>query len=53
MIVPQKSIAAYELINATEKGIYRSGLEAGYFPIIETPLKVILKYVKSAQLSNI
>ena len=39
MIVPQKNIDAYELINGTERSIYRSGLEAGYFPIIETPFE--------------
>ena len=38
MIAPQKGIDAYELLKATEKSIYSSGLEAGYFPIIETPL---------------
>ena len=37
MIAPQKDIDAYELIKALEKSIYSSGLEAGYFPIIETP----------------
>ena len=36
-ITPQKNIDVYELLKATEKSIYSSGLEAGYLPIIETP----------------
>ena len=39
MIVPQKHIDAFELLNAIEQSIYRGGLEAGYFPIIETPFE--------------
>ena len=39
MIAPQKDINAYELIENIKAGIDKGGFEAGFFPIIETPIE--------------